>query len=89
MIFFFFFHARADQSLLKICAKFLGKVTRIKVVTAREDHIFVNVHSLKFRTLILWFQSTFPLIMMRIIQSLNKKFGKYFQKSMNVKASKK
>ena len=71
MIFFFFFHARADQSLLKICAKFLGKVTRIKVVTAREDHIFVNVHSLKFRTLILWFQSTFPLIMMRIIQSLN------------------
>ena len=51
-----FFHARANKSLLKVCTKFRGKVTRIKGVTDRKrPHICKLYHVLP--SLMLWFRS--------------------------------
>ena len=41
-----FFHAHVDQFLLKLCTKFLGKVTIIKGVTGtRRPHMQMSIPS--------------------------------------------
>ena len=37
-----------DLSLLKICGKFLGKVTRKKQVRRKKNHLSINTLSLDF-----------------------------------------
>ena len=80
-----------DQSLLKVCAKFIAKVTSLG---DREDQIFVNV--IKDKNENGWYQTEKSIIGPALnfnkrfkIRSLNKKFGKTFQKSMILKVSEK
>ena len=58
------FRTYVDLSLLKICAKFLGKVTREKQVRGKKKHLSINKlsfdsFSFKFHHLCLCFEARF------------------------------
>ena len=46
-----------ELSLLKICSKFLGKLTKEKQVRRKKSHLSINELSLKFRHLCLCFEA--------------------------------
>ena len=63
-----------DHFFLKMCAKFIGKVTKIKGVTSRRRPHICKWAFLQVPSLILWFRSTLPLIMW-IVKDSNKTGG--------------
>ena len=52
-----------DEFFLKMCTKLMGKVSKIKGIRSRRRLHICKWAFLQVPSLILWFQSTWPLIM--------------------------